>query len=1061
MRHSCRILIAAVAVTTLAIPVCAQGPTASTVGEIRDPSGARVADSKVTATNLETGISRTSLTDAEGLFSIRGLQPGSYSFTVEVPGFKRSVRSGVVLQVDQEARLDFTLELGNTVDAVTVMESAPVTNTESASTGQVIDNRKVVELPLNSREFYGLALLAPGAYQPAQNSTLGFRGGFNVAGANETSNNFSVNGIDNNDTGINGPSFRPSVDSIQEFKLLTGIFPAEYGRSSGSQVVVVTKSGGNQPHGGLFEFLRNQVMDSKNFFTPSNVDPAYRRNQFGGTFGAAIKKNQTFFFYSYEGLRLRQQISSVGTVPLPQFQQGDFSYLLTLAKPVQLVDPLTKTPIPGNIIPRTSQSAMGQQLASYFPAPNVTLPSGAAIASNYIFSETRRETMNESSLKVDHRFSASDSMFVNYNRFNDPSFEPQNSLCGSSTLPLFGCNSQITAQLGGISETHVFSPALINELRTGVNRLVQPRVQEDNATNFAGLPNAFLTAVANNKGLPRTTITGFSTLGGATNLPSERDDTTYQVVDGLSWFKGKHFMKFGGEWRKFMSSNLQVSSGRGTLSFTGSAPGPVSGYQFADLILGMPTTSSRNPYAPWFYNRVSSTALFVQDDYKITSSLTLNIGLRWEYNSPISEKYNHMSSFDPTVAGGGLRIEGVNGVGNSLTNPNYRNSAPRLGFAWQPFRNTKTVVRGGYGIFYNQPTTLNGYYTLATNAPFRNPQTFTATVANPIRVDVNPFPDTLVANSNTAVGISPYFPTAYAQQWTLGVQRQFGEDLLVEVNYFGSKGTFLPTILNPNQPRPGLGNAGRPFSQYGNITYYQSSGNSDFHALLAKVDKRMSKGLSFLLSYTYGKSIDEGPGAASTSDASGSTPMDSKNMRGTMRGMSDFDVRSRLVFSPIWALPFGHGKSVASRVIGNWQVSGIFSAQTGRPLTATESGNISGTLQNSDRPNVVAGCNPNDGPKTVGQWFNTSCFTLPSTNSFGNAGRNIITGPGLVNLDVSLARIFVLREKLRLQFRAEAFNVANHPNFNYPAGVQNSATFGQISSANDPRQIQLGLKLAF
>src|SRR5215467_13139221 len=493
------------AIVGLSIAVMAQGPGASVVGEVRDPSGAIIASAKVTVRNVATNVARDTVTDNAGLFVARSLQPGSYEVSVESPGFKREVHSGIVLQVDQEARIDFKLQLGSTTEAVTVEAAAAVTATETASTGQVIENKKVVELPLNSREFYGLALLAPGAYQPSQNSTLGFRGGFNVAGANETNNNFSVNGIDNNDTGIDGPSFRPSVDSIQEFKLLTGIFAAEYGRSSGSQVVVVTRSGTNQFHGGLFEFLRNQKMDAKNLFTPTGLDPAFKRNQFGGTVGGPIRRNRTFFFYSYEGLRLRQQISSLGTVPLPAMFSGDFSSLLAFSRPIQLINPLNRQPIPGNIIPAGLISSLGKQIVSYYPSPTFLTPAGSAPASNYNFSETRRETMNENSLKIDHLISSKDSFSANYNRFRDPTFEPQNSLCGSSTLPLFGCDSSITAQLGAVTETHLFSPTIINEFRSGINRLVNPRVQEDNSIAFPGLANVFFTPLANNRGLPRTT----------------------------------------------------------------------------------------------------------------------------------------------------------------------------------------------------------------------------------------------------------------------------------------------------------------------------------------------------------------------------------------------------------------------------------------------------------------------------------------------------------------------------------------------------------------------------
>ena len=1040
----------------------AQGPTASVTGEVRDPSGALVVSAKITARNTATGVARATTADTAGLFVISALQPGEYAVIVESPGFKREVRSGVILQVDQQARLDFTLQIGSANEAINVTEAAAITETETASTGEVIDNRKVVELPLNGRQFYSLALLSPGAYMPAENSTVGYRGGFNVAGAGETNNNFSVNGIDNNDSGINGPTFLPSIDSIQEFKLLTGIFPAEYGHSSGSQVIIATKSGTNQFHGTAFEFIRNQLFDAANFFTAAGQQPSYKRNQFGGTAGGPIQKNRTFFFYSYEGLRLRQQIASLATVPLTPMVNGDFSSLLTLGKPNQLKNPLTGVAIPGDIIPASQISALGKAIAAYYPAPSIPTPAGQVPSTNYYFNETRRETMNENSLKIDHVFSPKDSFYGNYNRYNDPSFEPQNTLCGSSTLPGFGCNAGLTTQLGSLNETHVISPTVVNEFRAGVNRLVQPRVQQDVTAAFPGLPGVFLGYLANNTGVPRTSITGYSTLGGATNLPSERDDTTYQLVNTLSWVKGKHSLKFGGDWRKFLSSNLQTASGRGTLSFTGSAPGPTSGYPLADLLLGLPTTTSRNPYSPWFYNRLTSVSAFVMDDYKVLPDLTLNIGLRYEYNGTISEKYGQMSSFDPTVPGGGIRVENQNGVPNHLYNPNYKNFAPRFGFAWQPFHNTRTVVRGGYGIFYNQTATLNGYYTLATNQPFRDPQTFTSTTANPIRLDVNPFPSALSANSNTAIGISPHYPTAYAQQWSFGIQRQLMNNLLLDVSYRGSKGTDLPLLYDPNQPLPGTGNAGRPYQNFGNVTYYTANGNSDFNALEAKLDKRFSAGLSFLVSYTYGKSIDEGSGPASGSDASSSTPQNSRNQFEGERGLSDFDVRHRLVMSPVWNLPFGTGAKLTDRIIGGWQLSGIFQIQTGRPFTATESGNISLTGQSADRPNVVAGCDANSGPRTVTQWFNTACFSLPTTGTFGDSGRNVLTGPGLVSLDFAIARIFPIRERIRLQLRGEAFNLANHPNFQQPSGTQNSASFGKITATLvDNREIQIALKLLF
>ena len=335
-------------------------------------------------------------------------------------------------------------------------------------------------------------------------------------------------------------------------------------------------------------------------------------------------------------------------------------------------------------------------------------------------------------------------------------------------------------------------------------------------------------------------------------------------------------------------------------------------------------------------------------------------------------------------------------------------------------------------------------------------------MANPIQLDVNPFPSSLTANSSTASGVNPYFPTAYVQQWNFDVERQFGQTLLLDVGYRASKGTDLPLSYDPNQPLPGTGNAGRPFQNFGNITYYIESGNSSFNSLMFKLDKKISHGLSFLASYTYGRSIDEGSGTASGSDASG-FPQNSRNLSGGERGLSDFDVRHRLVISPVWALPFGHaGKSLTDKLISDWQISGIFQLQTGRPFTANESGNISLTSQNADRPNVIAGCKPNDGPQTVNQWINTSCFMLPPTDTFGDVGRNTLTGPGMVTVDTAVARVFSIKERMRLQLRGEAFNTANHPNFQQANGTQNSPLFGRITATLiDNREIQVALKLLF
>jgi hypothetical protein len=887
-----------------------------------------------------------------------------------------------------------------------------------------------------------------------------------VSGASEISNNFTVNGIDNNDEGTNAPAFRPSVDAIQEFKLLTGTYAAEYGRSTGAQVVVITKSGTNAFHGGLFEFVRNQVMDAKNFFTTPGLDQTYKRNQFGGTVGGPIKKDKTFFFFSYEGLRLRNQLALLATVPTPAMIGGDFSSLLAVKPAKVLVDPFTKVAFPGNIIPPTRINSYAKALAAYYPAPVSPTLLGSLPGSNYTLSETRQETVNEYSMRVDHSFSAKDSMYANYNHFDDPSFEPNNSLCGSSLLPKFGCFVGNTTQLAAFSETHIFAPTLVNEVRLGYNRLRQPRINEDNAYPLTPLPGAFFdTNQKNNQGVPNTSVSGFATLGGATNLPQDRADNTFQIIDSLSYIKGKHSLKFGMDLRDFVANNISTSSGRGTLSFTASTAAPTTGYALADLLLGYPTSAGRNPTAPNFYQRLHSYNVYAQDDWKLTSNFTVNLGLRWELNSPLREQHNLLSNFDAIT--GTIYVAGTGNVGSNVYDYDWNNFGPRVGFAWQPFNNAKTVIRAGFGIFYQAPVIFNSMNGLSSGLPFRNPQTFNSSVASPVTLD-NPFPAANAGGTSTFSGLAKNYGTAEINQWNFNIQRELGFDTVLSLGYYASNGAHIPLSQAFNQPLPGPGttaqvNARRPYPTYGNITLLETEGNSSFNSLQAKLEKRLSHGLTFLTSYTWGKSIDNTPGAGSTSVSSKGGAQNARNLQAE-RGLSDFDVRHRLVISPVYNLPFGKGrefltKGWASQVVGGWELSGIVTWQTGHPITPYVSANISNTFNNSDRPNVVG--NANDGPKTVQQWFNTAAFVLPASGTFGNAGRNIIAGPGLVQADISLARNFQFKEKLRLQFRAEAFDALNHPNFNLPAATVDSGNFGQITSAADPRQIQLGLKLNF
>ncbi len=688
-------------------------------------------------------------------------------------------------------------------------------------------------MPLNGRQFYSLALLVPGVAPPAQGSILSFRGGFNVAGASELNNNFTLNGLENNDQLLSAPAFRPSVDAIQEFKILTGVFPAEYGRNSGSQAIVTTKAGGNAFHGSIFEFLRNQVTDAKNYFTPANAAiPAFKQNQFGGTVGGPIIHNKTFFFASYEGTRSTQQVTALTNVPLPGMLSGDFSGISQI-----ITNPLAgNAPFPGNKIPANLINPIGQALANYFPTPTSATASGKLPSNNYTFNQPQVDHLNLGSLRFDHMFSTKDTLSATYNDFEDSQLTQNNTVCGSRVIPGFDCTVDLLSRLYGITETHIFSPNLINEARAGVSQFQNPRMTNDQNIKFIeqfGIQGTRLDGPPY-AGVPQTSVQGFASIGEPTNFPQKRVDRTYQFADSLTYIRGKHSLKFGLDLHRFQSNGTVVGNGRGSFTFSAQATAPTTGYSLADLLLGLPTSTARSPYSPRFYDRTGLYAGFAQDDWKLPPRLTLNFGLRYEYNIPIYDHRNLLSNFNPAT--GQIDVADTNGVPTAVWDANKNDFAPRFGFSWQPFTSSaKTVVRGGYGIFYNTPA-LNNVNSgpQQSNAPFVSAQTFNSSLAAPITLNT-PFPSANAgAGTLTLSAINRKLPDAMAQQWSLNVQRELTHSLVLEVGYQGAKGTHLPLLYSLNQPPPGLGTVAqkqalRPYPQFGNISYLTSRGDSNFN----------------------------------------------------------------------------------------------------------------------------------------------------------------------------------------------------------------------------------------
>jgi hypothetical protein len=1067
----------------------AQTPTASLTGSVEDQSGAVVSNAKIAVRSKATGIVRTTTTDRSGEYQILQLPPATYDVSASATGFTTEAQTGVILQVDQRARTNFVLKIGTTSDSVQVTSQLALTDTESSSVGAVIDNRPILELPLISRSFYSLPLLVPGVFQPAQDSTLGYRGGFNVAGSKETWNNFTLNGVDDNDEAINGPGYRPSIESIQEFRVLTGIYSAEYGRASGGQVVIVTKSGSNQYHGDLFEFFRNQSVDARNYFTPAGTTPPYNYNQYGGTFGGPIRKNKTFFFVNYEGLQSSVQTIALSTVPtlaeagITTPGSYDFRALST-----NVINPYTGQPFntpnvlditdlngtgPGAVpILSTPASQLGVALAKFYPQATIA----KASSNNYNFSETSTEQLNEFGLRADHTFSERDSLYANYNYFDDPTFVPTNNQCNSNNyIPGFGCNDGLTTQLAMISETHVFNPRLLNELRLNYERFRQSGVQQDVNASFPGIPGASAGNFAKNSGVPNTTVTGFGSLGGATNMPQQRFDNTYQLIDSISYTEGHHTFKAGADVRRADSIDSTVYDGRGLLSFKGKSASDAfsTGNAFADLLVGLPSTATQEPGAPTMRPYHNDVSLFAQDDWRYRPYLTFNLGLRWEHDSPLRDFANNLSGFD--ASSGTIIWAGHNGASSELYKADWKDFGPRVGFALQPKKTNSTVIRGGFGIFYNVPVLLQQFVSVLSQYPVRNPLTYSATTAHPLALD-NAFPAANAPGSRTATGIDPNYTTPYVNQWSLGVQQSLSKAAFFEVTYIGSKGTKLPSEANINQAALGTGseNSRRPYQTpfegltFGNVTYLRTEGDSTYNSLQAKLQQSYSGGLSYLVSYTYGRSIDEGAGGSdSSSDSSKALPQNSYAGASSERGLSDFDVRHRLVVSPVYDLPFGRrGKyltnGVASYLASDWQISGIAQWQTGRPFTAYYGTDNSNTGELADRPNVTS--NPNShAPHSVSEWFNTSAFAAAPSGTFGNEDRNAIEGPGYVDTDLAVSRVFIVHEGINLRFRAEGFNLANHPNFYNPSpsSYYGTGSFGKISQANAQRQLQFSLKLLF
>jgi len=945
------------------------------------------------------------------------------------------------LQVESRLRMDFNLPLPSMHQQATVEAHPSPLQSESADLGAVLDESRISLLPLNERDVLELALLTPGVAPPVQNSELSTRGSFamNAGGGREATNNYLLDGVDDNDPDENRYVLQPSVDLVQEFKIAVNSYQAEYGRTSGAQVSVVTRSGSNEFHGVAYEYLRNRDLDAHNFFATS--EPAsFIRNQFGAGLGGPIRKSGTYFFVNFDGLREVEGQTRLGVVPTIAERGGDFS-----ASGSVIYDPSTQAPFPGNRIPSYYIAPLAARFLAMYPSP---IPSMQG-AANYQSSPNLTDSTNQFSARLDHRLTPADQLTLRYSFGMTNLLEPFAE--NSTSIPGYGDVLRDRGHNAMVREVHVFGARAVNSLTLGFNRAPRQLLPQNSGVDVNSLWGVgYLPRNPAEFGFPSLTVQGLSPVGDVTSLPIDRVSTVYQLTDSVAWNHGSHGLKAGVQFLRTRMDGLVDLLSRGAMSFSGD----YTGNGAADLLLGLPVFTMQSQVNNPQHQRTGESAAYFQDDWNVTPSLTLNLGIRYEFDSPAVDAANQMTTFDRATAQ--LVRVGSHGYSRSGYSPQRDAFAPRIGLAWKPSANL--VVRSGYGVFYDSGTTVVNS-SLYFNPPYFTLQLFFPTWTSPLSI-ANPFPSGAGYTPAAALStLSPDFKTAYVQNWNLSLQREIHGAGVFMLAYAGAKGTHLIRSRDINQPTPAPGDvqSRAPYPNFSNIMMIESGSNSEYHSLQASFNRPLTRRLSILASYTLSKSIDD-TSAFLRTDSDANFPQNSSNYR-LERALSGFDVRNRLTVAYLYALP---GRQAWSR---NWELRGILTAQTGQPFTPelqfdnSNTGNTGGNF-GSDRPNVVG--NPSLANPSPQEWFNTAAFAIPAPYTFGNAGRNILRGPGLVTWNASLARRFALREKTSLQVEAQAFNLLNRVNFNLPQSwVDDPSTFGQIFSARDPRQIQFAMRLQF
>ncbi len=1046
-----RPVLVALLLAALPVPALAQVDRATLTGVVRDPSGAVVPAATIAITNDATGIRRSTTTSADGAFLVVDLAPGEYLVETSATGFQTYAQL-VQLSTGQRGRLDVSLAAGGVNETVQVQAATPLLETQAAALGTVVSRTEIANLPLAIRNWDDLLFTIPGVQgdrytEQTGTTNAGRTGGVSIHGNRSLQNNFLLDGVDNNSISTNVQELstqvsRPSIDAIDEFKVVTSPFAAEYGRAPGGAIVVTTKSGTNRIFGTAYDYFRDERFDERTFFAKrQNLDkPANDQNQFGFNLGGPILRNKAFFFGDFEATRITQGVLRTGAVATADQRNGVFSSAIR--------DPLTGLPFPNNTIPANRIDPVARAIMGLVPLPN------ASGNNNFIRQPNVEDSGERYLFRSDVKPGANDSLFVRYIFADRTRFVPGffGGVVDGTATSAWGRNF-LKSHSTVAGWTKVFGSSLVNEARVSWARGISDGQQDpfgQVGPVVPGVPNDPVVA----GGVIGVDIAGHLRIGSPNFMPKYQHTDQVQYLDTLSWLRGRHQVKLGVDIMAPMNNEfVDIPSTRGNLQFSGQ----YTGNAIADFMLGWARTAELSNVHVVNQRRYS-TAFFVQDDWRVTEKLTVNLGLRYDFMTPSYERDNRQANFDPAT---GTLVYASDGSleDRALVTPDRNNVAPRVGVVFA--LDDKTVLRGGYGVFYNPIDRIGSEDQVALNPPgLRNINQQTTSTTAPVLVMSEGFPANYLDPANIVLSrllvraANPVGTNARYQQFAAGIERQVGGDFVASVDVIGNIGRNIAVLRNLNQPANG--NGARPYPNFSHIQWRDPIGESSYKGVDVSVEKRLSKGYSFRVAYTLGDAQDQAPEhLAATSGRQQDT-----NDTEAWKGPADFDIRHRFVTNFVVQPPIGDGRAVnlgrvGNAVLGGWTVAGIYTARTGRPFTVTQGGLEGATWM----PNVVG--DPS-GEETVDSWFNAAAYQRVAAGTFGNNTRNSLRGPGYATFDMSVQRRVAFTSRIAATLRWDVFNLFDRANFGNPNSDITGANVGTISSlAGDPRAMQFSVRLHF